>query len=277
MLFALPFYIGMLLYAWRSYRRNEKLNGQFEPVVFMKLIPQCILIGLLGYYISSFLDFSGLQYISAGLERIILFTYPTFTLLFAALLFRTKVRPYQVLALLVSYAGVALAYVGDVGAAHSATVLKGSMLVLGCAVTYSLYVLLSGRLIPKLGVGFFTSIGMIGATAAIFVHFLLSGERVQQLMHLPLNIYMYLFFMAIFATVVPTLFLSMGLNRIGSSNVAIISSVGPMATILQAWWLLGEQFGILQAAGTVLVIAGVLIIGGKLRKQKEMVVTSVAE
>ena len=82
---------------------------------------------------------------------------------------------------------------------------------------------------------------------------------------LPFKIYMYILVMAVFATVVPSLLLSIGLNRIGSSNVAIISSIGPMATILQAYLVLGEKFGVLQALGTVLVVAGVLIIGRKVK------------
>jgi drug/metabolite transporter (DMT)-like permease len=273
MLFALPFYIGMFIQALPAYRQMKTLGEKSEA----GLVIQCIVIGILGYYVSSLLDFMGLKHISAGLERIILFTYPTFTVVFAAILFKTKVTRYQLIALLASYAGVALAFAGDIKAGHSSDITLGSMLVFACAITYSLYVLMSGRMIPKMGVSFFTAVAMMGATAGVFVHFLFSGDNISALQHLPLNIYLYILVMAVFATVVPSLLLSIGLNRIGSSNVAIISSIGPMATILQAYLVLGEKFGLLQALGTILVVAGVLIIGRKVKKEKMVIATSVAE
>ena len=264
MLFALPFYIGMFFQSLPGYRQMKRASNNIHNTSPQLLI-QCIFIGILGYYISSLLDFTGLKFISAGLERIILFTYPTFTLVFAALFFKTKITRYQLFALLVSYAGVALAFAGDIRAGHSSDITLGSILVFACAITYSLYVLMSGRMIPKMGVSFFTAVAMMSATAGVFVHFLFTGDSITMLEQLPFKIYMYILVMAVFATVVPSLLLSIGLNRIGSSNVAIISSIGPMATILQAYLVLGEKFGVLQALGTVLVVAGVLIIGRKVK------------
>lgn len=265
MLFSLPFYIGMFVQSYPGYRQLKKSSKQTKGT-HTNVFLQCFAIGILGYYVSSLLDFTGLKFISAGLERIILFTYPTFTVVFAALIFKTKITRYQLMALLVSYAGVALAFAGDIRAGHSADITTGSILVFACAITYSLYVLMSGRMIPKMGVSFFTSISMMSATAGVFVHFLFSGDKLISLTHLPFEIYMFILVMAVFATVVPSLLLSMGLNRIGSSNVAIVSSIGPMATILQAYWILGESFGWLQTVGTLLVVAGVLIIGRKVRQ-----------
>lgn len=275
MLFSLPFYIGMYIHSLPAYRQMKKMSRENQSTHY-KLFFKCIIIGILGYYISSLLDFTGLKFISAGLERIILFTYPTFTVVFAAMLFKTKVTSYQLLALLVSYVGVAIAFAGDIQAGHSSNITIGSTLVFACAITYSLYVLMSGRMIPKMGVSFFTAVAMMSATAGVFVHFLFSDDGVSALQVLPFKIYMYILLMAVFATVVPSLFLSIGLNRIGSSNVAIISSVGPMATILQAYWILGERFGWLQALGTILVVVGVLIIGKKV-KQDKVATASVAE
>lgn len=232
---------------------------------------------MIGYYISSLLDFQGLTLISAGLERIILFTYPTFTVVFAALLFKAKIKSYQLVALMVSYVGVAIAFAGDIQSGHSTNVTVGSVLVFACAITYSLYVLFSGKLIPKVGVSFFTAAAMMSATAGVFIHFLFSSNSVGDLLHLPFHIYMYVVVMAVLATVVPSYFLSIGLSRIGSSNVAIISSIGPMATILQAYWILGESFGLLQTIGTILVVAGVLIISKKVREEKPVTADSIAE
>ena len=276
MLFALPFYIGMFIRSYPGYRQMKESSMQTKGT-HTNIFIQCIAIGILGYYISSLLDFTGLKFISAGLERIILFTYPTFTVVFAALIFKTKITRYQLMALLVSYAGVALAFAGDIRAGHSSDIATGSVLVFACAITYSLYVLMSGRMIPKMGVSFFTAISMMSATAGVFLHFLFSGDSISILTGMPFTIHMYILVMAVFATVVPSLLLSMGLNRIGSSNVAIVSSIGPMATILQAYWILGESFGWLQMVGTLLVVAGVLIIGRKVKQEKPVVVASVAE
>jgi drug/metabolite transporter (DMT)-like permease len=276
MLFALPFYIGMFIQSYPGYVKMKRAGKQTSSANRSVFI-QSVVIGILGYYVSSLLDFSGLKYISAGLERIILFTYPTFTVVFAALLFRVKITKYQLLALLVSYLGVAVAFAGDIRAGHSTNIAIGSILVFACAITYSLYVLMSGRMIPKMGVSFFTAVAMMSATAGVFVHFLFSPNSIASLEHLPFKIYMYVLLMAVFATVVPSLLLSIGLSRIGSSNVAIISSVGPMATIVQAYFILGENFGWLQGIGTVLVVAGVWIIGRKVQPSKPVLATSVSE
>lgn len=269
MLFSLPFYIVMLVQAYPSYRNNILLHRM--PNHRATLLLQTFIIGLLGYYVSSFLDFSGLKFISAGMERVILFSYPTFTVLFGALLYKIRIRRYQLIALLVSYAGIAVAFAGDIQQGHSGNILIGSSLVFGCAITYSLYVLLSGKMIPLLGATFFTAFCMISATIGVLLHFVFAGYSVSSLLHHSGFVYLNTIYMAIFATVVPSFFLSLGLKRIGSNNVAIISSIGPIATIIQAYIMLGEDFGLLQITGTILVVAGVLVIGLKAQKEKRMV------
>lgn len=265
MLFSLPFYVGMYFYSLKGYR--AKISSQKKSAADNKtLMVQTVLTGILGYYVSSWLDFAGLQFISAGMERIILFAYPSFTLLFAALLYKTKIKGYQVAALAASYLGITIAFWGDVMAGQSPDIIKGSLLVLACSITYALYVMLSGRMIPKAGATFFTAVGMLGATVAVWAHYMLAGNSLAALQHLPLKIYGFILIMAIFTTVLPSLLLSLGLRRIGSGNAAIISSIGPLSTILQAYLFLGEKFGWLQGIGTVLVVAGILIIGRKAGK-----------
>jgi drug/metabolite transporter (DMT)-like permease len=265
MLFSLPFYLGMFFLGLRGFKGKMKVTAT-KATNAKTIILQSLVVGALGYYVSSFLDFTGLKYITAGLERIILFTYPTFTLLFAALFFKSKISSYQVAALLISYIGVGCAFAGDIFSGHSGNISLGSMFIFGCAITYALYVLLSGHLIQKMGASFFTSVAMISATSGVLIHFLFSGVGIESLKHLSLHIYLLTFLMAFFTTVLPSYLLSEGLKRIGSSHVAIISSIGPMATILQAYWFLGESFGWLQLLGTVLVVVGVLIIGRKVQK-----------
>jgi drug/metabolite transporter (DMT)-like permease len=275
MLFSLPFYIIMLVQSYPVFRKSQ-LAKREGATGTARLLGLSFIIGLLGYYISSFLDFSGLKYISAGLERIILFSYPTFTVLFGALFYKMAIKSYQVLALLLSYAGVAIAFAGDLQQGHSVNLLLGSVLIFACAITYSLYVLLSGKMVPLLGVSFFTAVCMISATIGVFIHFLISEHNVNFLFHHSGQLYRQVVIMAVLATVVPSVFLSLGLKRIGSNNVAIISSIGPIATIIQAYWMLGEKFGVLQIIGTLLVVAGVLIIGRKARQEKP-VIASVTE
>ncbi len=269
MLFSLPFYVAMLFQSYPVYKKNIELHQEAKNTG--RFLFQTFIIGLLGYYVSSFLDFSGLKFISAGLERIILFSYPTFTVLFGALIYGISIKRYQVMALLLSYVGVAIAFAGDLQQGHSANILLGSLLVFGCAITYSLYVLLSGKMIPLLGAAFFTAVCMISSTIGVFAHFLLAGYHVSSLLHQSASVYLDVIYMAVFATVVPSYMLSVGLKRIGSNNVAIVSSIGPIATIIQAYLMLGEKFGLLQIIGTVLVMAGVLIIGRKAQKEKAVV------
>lgn len=256
MLYSLPFYLAMLAWQWRMFRHKKERHpeGSFFP---RALLLPTVLVGCLGYYISSFFDFGGLQYITAGLERVILFSYPTMVVLFGALFFGQAIFRHQVWALILSYAGIAIAFAADMQQQQSDNIWLGAGLILACAITFALYVLLSGRLIPAIGVGLFTSVAMLSATLAIFIHFWVAGGRIQNLQHLPTYIHGLLVLMAVFTTVIPSFLVSAGIKKIGSNNMAIISSIGPVITIGQAWYFLGEPFGLLQALGTLLVVLGV--------------------
>ena len=263
MLFSLPFYVAMLLMQWQKHKRNATHQSFMQR---SHVLPT-ILLGLLGYYISSFFDFWGLKHISAGLERVILFSYPTMVVLFGAWFFKEKIQRHQVLALLLSYAGIGVAFAADFDQPQTGNVWIGAAFIVGCAITFSLYVLFSGKLVPQVGVSKFTAVAMLSATTAIFLHYFVMGGAVQQLLSFSPQVYGYMLLMAVFTTVVPSLLVSAGLKRVGSSNVAIISSVGPIVTIFQAWYFLGEPFGWQQAIGTVLVVAGVLWVSKKTTQQ----------
>lgn len=155
-------------------------------------------VGLLGYYVSSFLDFLGLKFISAGLERIVLFSYPTMVLLFASVLYGVAIRKYQWLALLLCYAGIALFFAADMQQGSQTNVLTGGLLILGCALTYAFYVLWSGRLIPAMGSAYFTSIAMMAATIAVLLHYWIHGSTLEVVMHFSSKVYGYLLLMAEF-------------------------------------------------------------------------------
>lgn len=251
MIFSLPFY---LVAAWliSSKAGNVRLN--------MKQWLMVIILGVLGYYLSSLFDFLGLQYISAGLERLILFLYPTFAVLLNRMIFKQKLNRNQKLALLLTYAGIGVAFFGElkIDPANDQFI-WGSFLIFLCAVTYSFYLVGSGRLIPYTGAFKFTAYSMLVATAGILIHFTLVSDF-EQLLN-STGIWWYGLLLAVVATVIPSFFLASGIKKIGSNNVAIISSIGPVSTILQAHFILGEKMFIEQVIGTVLVIIGVILLG----------------
>lgn len=255
MMFSLPFYI---VTAWVLARRADNVKLTTRQWGWL------MVLGLLGYYLSSLLDFMGLAYISAGLERLILFLYPTFALLIGAVAFRRKILRFQWFALMIAYLGMMVAFIGDVQQEWNSSVITGCLLVLGCAVTYAFYIVGGGELIPRIGSMKFTAYALMVAAIGIFIqYFFKHGTAIR---HFSGHTYWLCFQMAIVSTVIPTFLTSEGIRKIGSGNTAIITSIGPVATILQAYIFLGEPITWLQIAGTVLVLAGVLLIG---RKGKE--------
>lgn len=253
MIFSLPFYVGAV-WLVNKQEGTVPLSKQQWLVV--------LVLGLFGYYLSSLFDFVGLQYISAGLERLILFLYPTFAVLINSFVFKQPIRRAQRWALVLTYVGIGLAYYGELRIdTTNPHFYYGSLLILLCAITYSVYIAGSGYIIPKIGATKFTAYAMLAATGGIFVHFLFAGNfgALQQ----GAGLWWYGLLLAVVATVIPSFLISYGMKRIGSNNVAIISSIGPVSTILQAHFVLGEGIFAEQIIGTVLVIIGVLLIGWK--------------
>jgi drug/metabolite transporter (DMT)-like permease len=252
MVFSLPFYLVAALVI-SNREGNVRMTG--------RQLLYTLGLGLLGYYLSSLFDFLGLQYISAGLERLILFLYPTFAVLITTFVFRQHLERNQKLALVLTYIGIGIAYFGELQIDKSENFLLGSFLVFLCAVTYSGYIAFGGRIIPQVGAVKFTAYAMLAATVGVFTHFWATAGTLS-LLAAPSN-WWYGLLLAVFATVIPSFLLSIGLKKIGANNVAIISSIGPVSTILQAHYILGEPIFIAQLAGTGLVIAGILLLAPK--------------
>ncbi len=252
MVFSVPFFIGVAAFSSNK-TTNVKFTGRQWFYVAM--------IGCLGYYVSSFLDFAGLKYVSAGIERLILFIYPTLSLLLSAVIFKVKVKPLQWLALVITYIGLAIAFFGEVdfNSPQNKNFLYGSILIFICAFTYAGYIVGSGRLIPKVGATKFNSYAMSFASLGVLLHFFLLSD--VSLLHMPASVYGYSFAMAIFATVIPSYLVTAAINRIGSDNTAIVGSVGPVSTIILAYLFLNEAVTIWQLMGTAFILVGVLIIG----------------
>lgn len=254
MIFSLPFF-AISAFAHSNKQENVRFNRRQWLSVAM--------IGCLGYYISSFLDFSGLQYVSAGIERLILFVYPTLVLVMSALLFKEKITVRQWVAVLITYAGLSLAFISEATFQTTQTenFFGGSFLILACAFTYAGYIVGSGKLIPLVGAAKFNSYAMSFASVAVLIHFCITSNL--SLLHLSPTIYFYSALMAVLSTVIPSYLVVEGIKRIGSNNAAIAGSIGPISTIFQAYFFLGETVSLMQVFGTVLILAGVLLISVK--------------
>jgi drug/metabolite transporter (DMT)-like permease len=251
MVFSLPFYISSAVII-----SNKKENIRINRKQWFYVI----LLGIFGYYISSLLDFIGLQYISAGLERLILFLYPTFAVLINVYFFKQQLSASQKIALALTYIGIAIAYYGEIKIdPGNPNFYFGSLMVFICAITYSIYIAGSGKIIPSIGANKFTGLAMLAATTSIFIHFLFKGNI--QTLDTNTSLWKYGLLLAIFSTVIPSYMISNGLKRIGANNVAIISGIGPVSTIVQAHYILGEKIFTEQIVGTLMVIAGVLLTG----------------
>lgn len=252
MLFSMPFFLAAAIW---SRQKGE------EPLTQRQWI-SVVVLGLLGYYLSSLFDFIGLQYISAGLERLILFLYPSFTALINFIWLKQKLSKRQQWALLLTYTGLAIAYVGELRIDQgNPDFLLGSFLIFLCSITYAFYIAGSGKMIPQVGVTRFTAYAMLASTVGVWIHYLLT-HSISAVQFTP-QIWRYGLLLAVLATVIPAFMISAGMKRIGSNNAAIVSSIGPVSTILQAYIFLGERFHTGQMIGTVLVIAGVILIGWK--------------
>lgn len=246
MLFALPLFAGM---AWWAGRGKPPLSRRDWLAV--------IGLGFSGYYLSSFLDFVGLQYITASLERLILYLNPTLVLLFGWLLYRRPWTGRQVAGMAISYAGVVLVF-GQELRISGGNVALGSALVFASTITYALYMVYSGQVVKRLGslrlVGLATSV----ACVLCILQFALLRPLDAALQVAPEVIWLSLL-NASLGTAVPVLLVMMAIERIGAAATAQAGMIGPLSTIALGIWLLDEPFTAWLVAGTVLVLAGIYV------------------
>lgn len=257
MIFSLPFFILI-----GTFSRKKDIP---KVAITTRDYLQLVFYGLMGYYLSSLFDFLGLQYITAGLERLILFVYPTLVVVFSYIFLGKRITKNQYLALGLTYSGVLLVLLGDVEVQHEAHLVKGGLLIFTSAVTYALYLMGSGTLIPKFGSVRFTSYAMTVAALGVFIHYLVN-HGINQLFNFEPAVYGYSALMAIIATVIPSYLIAEGIRLVGAGNAAIIGSVGPISTILLAYIFLGENVSLVQVIGTTIVLAGILLITIKKKK-----------
>ncbi len=254
MLFALPFYIVILIYEFRkSPAKIEKKDWK-----------DIITLGLIGYYLAALFDFLGLQYVSASLERNIIFTYPTFVLIMSKIFFKRKISNTQIMAVLLCYFGIILAFYSDKATYASSNLTKGTIFILLSSLTYALYLVKSDNLIKNIGTIKFTCISMIVSCIAVLIHYIIVHGF--NFFSFPYQVYFLGIGVAIIATVLPSFLMTNGIRLIGSSNMAIIASIGPIATIFLSNYFLNETISLLHIIGTMFVLIGVILISIKGRK-----------
>ena len=247
MLMSLPIFVGVAIWHRKS-NQNQALA--------LKEWLRILILGCLGYYLASYLDFTGLHYISAGLERVILFLYPTLVILFSAIIFKRPVTLREVMALLFSYAGMLWVFQENIQTASN-DIFKGSILVFSSAISFALFLMGSSMMVKRIGSARFTAYSMTIACLATLLHYVCANDL--EALNLPGQVYGLAFLMAIFSTVLPAFLMNAGIRRIGSGTASMISSAGPIGTLLLAYIFLDEPLSWAQITGTILVLIGVYV------------------
>jgi drug/metabolite transporter (DMT)-like permease len=246
MVVAVPVFALVGVGQWRRLRRDARPDA--------RTVGLAMLVGILGYYISSWLDFQGLQTLDAQIERLILFTYPFGVILFGRLLLGHPLRAHALLGAGLSYVGLFVMFAGEPARLGTAA-LMGGALVATAAVTFALYQLFARELILRCGAPLFTAIAMSAAGLMALLGFFLTHPAAALVP--PRGAWALILALAIFATVVPAFLMSAGTARIGAQGTAIVSTISPVVTIAVAVAVLGEPFGWPEAVGTVCVLGGV--------------------
>ncbi|MDQ9170782.1 DMT family transporter [Oxalobacteraceae bacterium R-40] len=249
MLFSLPVFAAVAYWKSSSSRPMDKRDGV-----------RIVVLGLLGYYLSSFLDFLGLQYISAGLERLILFLTPTFVLLMSVYFLDKKIGTREWLALVTSYSGIVLVFAHD-AQAGGPNVTLGTMLVLGSAISYAIYLLLSGELVLRVGAMRLVAYAMCVSSVACIVQFFLV-HPVSMLIQ-PWQVYGLSVINALFCTVLPVFMTMIAVSRIGAPSASQAGMIGPVSTLFLGAVILGEPVTVIQLLGTALVLGGIYLLSRK--------------
>jgi drug/metabolite transporter (DMT)-like permease len=255
MLFALPIYA--LIFAWYFRLQSNKQKRGFRKDWYLIGI-----VGLFGYYLASWFDFVGLEYVSASFERLLLFIYPTLVLIISLVWLKNRAGRREIAALLITYVGIGISYHSEAALAGN-RVQIGATYVIFAAITYAIYLVATEKLARHYSPLVFTSFAILISALAIILHGFLAGEK---LLGYPAEVYYLTAGMAVFCTVLPSLFVAQGIALIGSNRAAIVSTLGPVMTIYLAYTVLGEVISTTQTIGTVLVIAGVGLLTLKRRK-----------
>ncbi|MHA2936773.1 DMT family transporter [Vibrio sp. RC27] len=244
---SLPFYIIILLWLCRESRARSALQTYGW---------QAALVGILGYYCASFLDIVSLSLISAQLERLLIFLYPTFVVVISAVVFKDRLKPGLIKAIFMGYIGIAFIVIHDLSH-FGEQVWFGSMLAIASAFVFAVYLILSKRLITVLGSQLFTSVGMGSAGSIILLQYSLYGTSFSDMSS---ELILLGIATGFFCTVLPSYFMAAGMARLTPSVLSLTGNIGPVITTLFAVSLLGESFTVFHAIGIALVVGSVVVI-----------------
>ena len=254
MAFSMPIYAVLLVLFLRR-RRNR------VPIT-KSLVASISLVGLFGYFFASYFDLLGLQYVSAQLGRMILYTYPTFVVLFGALFFGQAITARTLLALAVTYLGISVIFGHDLKTFGS-DVVVGAMWILASAVAFAVYLIRSKALITKVGSQVFTCIALISASFGIFAYWGTQSAVTGASAPLSLTALILIAVIAVFCTVIPTFFTAAAVDRIGADRTGIVAMVGPGFTSIFAVLILHEAFTIYHLFGIAITVIGVSLLPRK--------------
>ncbi|MGI4844863.1 MAG: DMT family transporter [Janthinobacterium lividum] len=243
MLFSLPVFAAVALWKMRT-----------QPPLSKQDRWRIVVLGLLGYYLSSYLDFLGLQHISVGLERLILFLTPTFVLLANVMIFKRRVSGAQWAALGLAYCGILLVFVHDL-AGGSGSAILGSLLVLGSAISYAVYLLGTGEMVSRIGSLRLVAYAMCVSSAACIAQFFLL--RPASMLVQPAEVYWLSLVNGVFCTIFPVFMTMAAVQRIGAATASQAGMIGPVSTLFLGALILGEPVTGVQLAGTGLVLVGI--------------------
>lgn len=257
--YAFPVYLFFLLLDFEAFKK-----------VTLKDKAAIIVMGFIGYYLASFFDFKGLEYISASLERLVLFAYPTFVVILSYFIFKKPVSKKQWLAIALTYLGVVVIFSPALFSAKHQMVANSSIgvgFVLLSALTYGSYLVFSQQMMTRIPVRVFTSMAMVVSSMCTIIHYILKGDF-QTILNAPNDIHVYGVVIAVFATIIPSYFISSAISKIGASKVAILGALGPVSTITLAYLLLGEYLMPIQIVGAIIIVIGVFQVKEKKKNLK---------
>ncbi|HEY9123327.1 MAG TPA: DMT family transporter [Bacteroidales bacterium] len=249
MMVALPFLLAF--YFWYENKYPQK-KAHWRDIL------QVIGISLIGYYLSGILDFIGLLYVEAAIERLILFLYPTMVLVLSILFLRKEAKLNQFIAMIVSYIGLLVAFADKLTMSNTSMFWFGVVLIVLSSFLYAIFLTLADKLIDRLGSIRFTTIACLTMTASIVIHAFITGKA--HFVGYPSQVYLYSFIMGVFSTVVPVFMFNYAIEKLGSTNVSIISCAGPICTLMYSALLIDEPITLYQIVGTLIVMAGIMFV-----------------
>lgn len=258
MMTAAPFFLTVAIFTmWRRWSTGQ-------PLPPLKAWIAAAALGLFGFYVSAWFDFAGLQYITAQLERLLLFTYPVMVMVLGALFFGQHIGIRGVIGALVTYAGLGVVFLTarEIGGSN---LYLGVGLVLACAFIFALQQLFSKSVIKDMGSILFTCVVMISATPACMAHYVIQSGDYYFIA--TTRFYWLAAGCGFFATVLPGFLMNASLAKVSAQSTSMIASISPVITIVLAVWVLGEQFTWNDAVGAAMVIIGIFIFATDNKKQ----------